>query len=68
MVKNTKFQGLHGTLDNVFHKLHENGTGAKVRHAKVITKDKENQLWDSGLIGIDYPRSLTQQKQVLPMR
>ena len=56
--KNTQFQGLHGTLDNVFRKLHENGIGAKVRHAEVITKDEENQLWDSGVIGTDSPRSL----------
>ena len=56
--KNTQFQGLHGTLDNVFRKLHENGIGAKVKHAEVITKDEENQLWDSGVIGIDSPRSL----------
>ena len=46
------------TLDNVFRKLHENGIGAKVRHAEVITKDEENQLWDSGVIGTDSPRSL----------
>ena len=38
--KNTQFQGLHGTLD-VFGKLYENGIGAKVRHAEVITKDEE---------------------------
>ena len=53
-----QFQGLHGTLDNVFRKLHENGIGAKVKHAEVITKDEENQLWDSGVIGIDSPTSL----------
>ena len=54
--RNMQFQGLHGTLDNVFRKLHENGIGAKVKHAEVITKDEENQLWDSGVIGIDSPR------------
>ena len=42
--KNTHFQGLHGTLDNVFRKLHENGIGRKVKHAEIITKDEENQL------------------------
>ena len=44
MDKNTHFQGLHGTLDNVFRKLHENGIGRKVKHAEIITKDEENQL------------------------
>ena len=56
--KNTEFQRLHGTLDNTFRKLHQNGIGRKVKHAEVITKDKENQLWDSGQLGVDTPRSL----------
>ena len=56
--KNTHFQGLHGTLDNVFRKLHENGIGRKVKHAEIITKDEENQLWESGELGTKTPRSL----------
>ena len=56
--KNTHFQGLHGTLDNVFRKLHENGIGRKVKHAEIVTKDEENQLWESGKLGTKTPRSL----------
>ena len=61
--KNTEFQRLHGTLDNYFRKLHQNGIGRKVKHAEVITKDElwkdeENQLWNSGQLGVDTPRSL----------
>ena len=44
--KNTHFQGLHGTLNNVFRKLHENGIGRKIKHAEIVTKDEENQLWE----------------------
>ena len=56
--KNTHFKGLHGTLDNLHPKLHEKGKGTKVKHAEVITRDEENQLWDSGELGITNPRSL----------
>ena len=56
--KNTHFKGLHGTLDNIHRKLHENGKGTKVKHAEVITRDEEDQLWDSGELGITNPRSL----------
>ena len=29
-----------------------------MRHAEVVTKDEKNQLWDTGVIGTDSPRSL----------
>ena len=56
--KNTHFQGLHGTLDNVFRKLHENGIGRKVKHAEIVTNYEENQLWESSKLGTKTPRSL----------
>ena len=56
--KNTYFKGLHGTLDNLHRKLHVKGKGTKVKVAEVITRDEENQLWDSGELGITNPRSL----------
>ena len=51
--KNPCFKQLHGTLDNLFHRLHEEGAG-RVKHAEVITVE-ENVLWASGELGIKNP-------------
>lgn len=52
---NKAFRGLHGTLDNLFHSFHESGIGQKVQHAEVISKEEENQLWETGQLGVTNP-------------
>ena len=39
-----------------------------MRHAEVITKDEENQLWDSEVIGIDGRFKMLFRKEFLPTR
>ena len=56
--KNPTFKELQGTLDNLFRRLHEGGAGRQVKHAEVITKQDENQLWDSGELGTKHPKAL----------
>ena len=56
--KNTHFRPLHGTLDSHFRSLHEQGIGRQLKHSEVISKDEENRLWTSGVLGISTPTSL----------
>ena len=49
--KNPSLKELHRTLDNLFHRLHEEGVGQQVKHAEVITKEDEVHLWESGKLG-----------------
>ena len=56
--KNPTFKELHGTLDNLFRRLHEGGAGRQVKRAEVITKQEENQLWESGELGTKHPKAL----------
>ena len=45
------FKELHGNLDNLLRCLHEDGAGQQVKHAEVITKQEQVQLWESGELG-----------------
>ena len=56
--KNPIFQELHGTLDNLFRRLHDGGAGWQVKYAEVITKQEDNELWESGELGIKHPKAL----------
>ena len=56
--KNLLFKELHGTLDNLFRCLQEDGVGRQVKCAEVITKQEEVQLWESGELGTKDPRML----------
>ena len=49
---------VHGTLDSLFRKLHENGIGRKVKHSEIISRDEEEKLWSSGQLGSKTPRAL----------
>ena len=51
----THFKQLHGTLDSLFRKLHENGIGRKI---EIISRDEEEKLWSSGQLGSQTPRAL----------
>ena len=41
-----------------FRSLREEGIGAEVRHASLISKVEENLLWDKGVLGIHCPLQL----------
>ena len=46
---------LTGALQVRFRKLREEGVGAVVKHAAIVTEDEEDTLWKSGVIGVDDP-------------
>ena len=56
--KDARFKQLHGTLDLLFHKLHSEGLGTKVKSADVFTQEDEQQLWSSGVLNLSTPKSL----------
>ena len=56
--KDSRFKPLHGTLDSHFHQLHSTGIGRDVKHAKILTKDDEEKLRKSGVIGTKTPKAL----------
>ena len=56
--KKTRFQQLHCTLDAHFHNLYSDGIGRQVQHAEVFTKEDEEKLWKSGVLGTNAPRCL----------
>ena len=56
--KDARFQQLHRSLDVHFNKLHSNGIGRQVKHAEIISKNDEQRLWESGLMGVSDPRAL----------
>ena len=57
-ITNRRFNYLNGALKSVFHKLTEDGTGAVVKHATVVTPQEEELLWSTGTIGVSSPLSL----------
>ena len=56
--KEPTFRKLHGTMDSLFRKLRQEGVGAVVKHAGVFTAEKENLLWEHGVLGTHNPLSL----------
>ena len=56
--KDATFNSLHGTMDAHFHNLHSGGVGRDVKHARVLTKDDEDKLWRSGVMGTITPKAL----------
>ena len=36
-----RFKSFHNTLDALFHNLHTDGIGIKVKHAEIITSEEE---------------------------
>ena len=56
--KDGRFYELSGTCESVARKLRVQGVGANVKHAQVVTPEEEDQLWNSGTIGIFNPKVL----------
>ena len=46
------FRKIH---DNEYHRLHTKGIGANVQHCEVLTPSDEQQMWQTGVIGIHSP-------------
>ena len=53
-----RFQSFHKTLDALFNHLHSDGVGRQVKKAEIITPDKEQMLWDSGVLNTSTPKGL----------
>lgn len=56
--KDPCFKQLQGTLDVLFHQLHSEGLGTKIKSADVFTQEDEQKLWNSGVLSLDTPKSL----------
>ena len=52
------FKGMYSIVDSYFRQLANEGDGATVRHARLINKDKENLLWQQGVLGDNTPERL----------
>lgn len=55
---NPSYKKLHNVIDNRFKELTKEGVGCESKHTEIITKDEENLLWASGVLGLDTPRAL----------
>ena len=56
--QNSAFAELRGTCERLARELRQEGVGAKVKHAAIITPEEEEKLWESGAIGIFSPEVL----------
>ena len=56
--KNAHFREMHNIIDHYFRELLADGVGAEVKHTSLILTEKEDELWDKGLVGIDTPQAL----------
>ena len=52
-----RFRGFRGTCDREFQRLHQNGVGADVKHAEIITSEEEETLWSAGVLGVSSPKA-----------
>ena len=56
--KDSRFKPLHGAMDSHFHHLHSIGIGRDTKHARVLSKEDEEKLWKSGVVGTRSPKGL----------
>ena len=56
--KDARFKKLHGTCDVIFCSLHRAGVSAKVNSAKIISKEEEEKLWETGVLNTETPNGL----------
>ena len=56
--KDSRFAQFHGTLDALFRQLHSEGIGIQTKRTETITKEDEEKLWSSGVMGESTPRAL----------
>ena len=55
---NHAFKKLHNIMENLFQELSKEGVSAETKHAEIVTKDEENLLWSSGVMGMHTPKAL----------
>ena len=58
-VHDPRFQPLHKAVDNVFQELRQDGVSSKTKSAETFSKEEENELWETGILGIDSPKALS---------
>ena len=58
-MKDSNFKPLHKTIDNIFKELWRQGIGSERKHTEVKTKQYENLLWTTNVIGIYQWSNLT---------
>ena len=56
--KDNEFLSLHGAMDVVFHQLHSAGVGRDTKHARTLSIEDEQKLWQSGVMGTTTPAAL----------
>ena len=56
--KDPNFSRLHQTMDSVYRKLRAKGVGAQRHHTETFSREEENRLWESGVLGVDDPTKL----------
>ena len=56
--KDSRFAQFHGTLDALFRQLHSEGIGIQTKRTETITKEDEEKLWSSGVMGESTPKAL----------
>ena len=45
-------------MDNTFRQLQQSGVGSTSKSAEAFSKGEENQLWESGVLGVHNPKVL----------
>ena len=56
--KDNHFKSLHRSMDSYFHNLHSNSIRRHMKHAKSLSKEDEQKIWQSGVMETSTPRSL----------
>ena len=53
------FVELHHVCHTLFRQqLHRDGIGSATKETSIITKEEENKLWPSGILGLHHPKAL----------
>ena len=60
----SRFRGLQTVVDNTFKKLRAEGVGCNSEHTETLSKEEENKLWDSGVLGTSTPQAQLQLRAV----
>ena len=56
--KDNQFRTLHSSMDAHFHHLHSNSVGREIKYAKSLSREDEQKLWATGVMGTSTPRAL----------
>ena len=56
--KEYRFCELRRSCDSVYRGLHKQGIGTTVHHTQIFTKEEEEKLWATGVLGDSTPKSL----------